>query len=355
MKRFARGALTLAFWLAVWTALALLVHRELLLPAPWVVVRRLCELAATGAFWRITAVSIGRVLLGVAGAVVLGVALAVACTASKTADALLCPLMTVLKSTPVASFVVLALIWIARDWLPVFIALLMVLPVVWSNVCTGIRSADPALLELARVYGWPRGRVLRRIYVPGVRPHFLAALRSGIGFGWKAGIAAEVLTVPRSAIGRMIYESKLYLQTTDLFAWTLAVILLNGAVFQDVDSIIYGIMFNFIVSAVINKMMFGFSSSMLAMIVTDDGKAACAEIDRVADRGSTILQGHGGYGGQPKDVVLCACSNKQLYEIEHAVQAIDPGCFIIMLQSNEVHGEGFRQLELGKSESSESK
>ena len=128
-----------------------------------------------------------------------------------------------------------------------------------------------------------------------------------------------------------------------MFAAALAVILLNGAVFQDVDSIIYGIMFNFIVSAVINKMMFGFSSSMLAMIVTDDGKAACAEIDRVADRGST------------KDVVLCACSNKQLYEIEHAVQAIDPGCFIIMLQSNEVHGEGFRQLELGKSESSESK
>ena len=150
MKRFARGALTLAFWLTVWAALALLVHRELLLPAPWVVVRRLCELAATGAFWRITAVSIGRVLLGVLGAVALGVALAVACTASKTADALLRPLMTVVKSTPVASFVVLALIWIARDWLPVFIALLMVLPVVWSNVCTGIRSADPALLELAR-------------------------------------------------------------------------------------------------------------------------------------------------------------------------------------------------------------
>ena len=199
MKRFARGALTLAFWLAVWAVLALLVHRELLLPAPWTVVRRLCELAATGAFWRITAVSIGRVLRGVAGAVVLGVALAAACTISKTADALLRPLMTVVKSTPVASFVVLALIWIARDWLP----------------------------ELARVYGWPRGRVLRRIYVPSVRPHFLAALRSGLGFGWKAGIAAEVLTVPHSAIGRMIYESKLYLQTTDLFAWTLAVILLS--------------------------------------------------------------------------------------------------------------------------------
>lgn len=134
------------------------------------------------------------------------------------------------------------------------------------------------------------------------------------------------------------------------FGAALAVILLNGVVFHDVDSIIYGLMFNFIVAAVINKMMFGFSSSMLALIVTDDGKAACDEIDRVADRGSTILQGRGGYGGQPKDVVLCACSNKQLYEIEHAMQVLDPGCFIIMLQSNEVQGEGFRRLELGKND-----
>ena len=134
------------------------------------------------------------------------------------------------------------------------------------------------------------------------------------------------------------------------FAAALAVILLNGAVFHDVDSIIYGLLFNFIVAAVINKMMFGFSSSMLALIVTDDGKAACDEIDRVADRGSTILQGRGGYEGSPKDVVLCACSNKQLYEIEHAMQKLDPGCFIIMLQSNEVQGEGFRRLELGKND-----
>ena len=134
------------------------------------------------------------------------------------------------------------------------------------------------------------------------------------------------------------------------FAAALAVIVANGLVFHDVDSIIYGLFFNFVCSAVINKMMFGFSSSMLAMIVTDDGEAACKEIDRVADRGATILQGRGGYGGAPKDVVLCACSNKQLYEIEHAIQKMDPASFIIMLQSNEVHGEGFRQLELGKSE-----
>ncbi len=134
------------------------------------------------------------------------------------------------------------------------------------------------------------------------------------------------------------------------FAAALAVIVLNGVVFHDVDSVIYGLLFNYLVAAVINKVMFGFASSMLALIVTDNGKAACEEIDRVADRGSTILHGQGGFNGDPKDVVLCACSNKQLYEIEQAMKQLDPHCFIIMLQSNEVHGEGFRRLELGKIE-----
>ena len=134
------------------------------------------------------------------------------------------------------------------------------------------------------------------------------------------------------------------------FAAALAVIVLNGVVFHDVDSVIYGLLFNYLVAAVINKVMFGFASSMLALIVTDNGNAACEEIDRVADRGSTILHGQGGYNGDPKDVVLCACSNKQLYEIEQAMKQLDPHCFIIMLQSNEVHGEGFRRLELGKTE-----
>lgn len=134
------------------------------------------------------------------------------------------------------------------------------------------------------------------------------------------------------------------------FAAALAVIVLNGIVFHDVDSVIYGLLFNYLVATVINKVMFGFASSMLALIVTDNGKAACEEIDRVADRGSTILHGQGGFNGDPKDVVLCACSNKQLYEIEQAMKQLDPHCFIIMLQSNEVHGEGFRRLELGKIE-----
>jgi len=217
------------FWVLVWQALALWLNKPLLLPGPPAVLRRLLSLLATADFWRQTLSSLLRVLLGVLSGAAAGVLLAALTCRSRVLDAVFSPLLTVVKSTPVASFVILVLLWIDRSGVPVFIAALMVLPMIWANVSAGIRGTDRQLLELVRVYRLRPGRVLRRIYIPSVLPHFRAACRAALGFGWKAGIAAEVLTMPRAAIGRMIYESKLYLETTDLFAWTLTVIVLSLA------------------------------------------------------------------------------------------------------------------------------
>lgn len=222
-----KNLLATLFWVAAWHILALSVDNSLLLPAPVQVLRRMEEMMLTASFWQITAASIGRILLGLVSALILGVLLAVLTTASSAAEALVKPIMTVIQATPVASFAILVLIWLDRDYVPALICGMMVLPVVWSNVCAGIRETDAQLLELAKVYRLPRLRVLRRIYVPSVLPYFRAACSSGLGLGWKAGIAAEVLTVPKNSIGRMISESKLYLLTEDLFAWTLAVVLLS--------------------------------------------------------------------------------------------------------------------------------
>lgn len=222
-----QNLLATLFWVAVWHILAGTMGNALLLPTPLQVLRRLGELMLTAPFWEITAVSIGRILLGVVSAMALGVLLAVLTTASSLADALIKPLMTAVQATPVASFAILVLIWLDRDYVPVLICAMMVLPVVHGNVCTGIRETDGQMLELAKVYRLPRLRVLKRIYVPSVLPYFRAACSSTLGLGWKAGIAAEVLTVPGRSIGRMISESKLYLLTEDLFAWTLAVVVLS--------------------------------------------------------------------------------------------------------------------------------
>lgn len=220
-----KNLIVFAFWLGLWWLLALAVDSPLLLPSPPTVLKRLCALVASARFWAITAASLGRILAGALSALLLGSALAVVTSRSRLLHALFSPLITVIKSTPVASFIILVLIWVGRDILPSVIVLLMALPVVWANVSEGIACADPLLLEMAAVFRFSRWKLFRRVYVPSVMPHFLSACRSCLGLAWKAGVAAEILTVPSVSIGKMIYESKLYLETVDLFAWTLVVIL----------------------------------------------------------------------------------------------------------------------------------
>ena len=214
-----------AFWLCVWQLLALAVGNGLLLPSPAAVLVRLGQLALTAGFWKATVLSLLRVLLGSVLAVVLGVVLAVLCCRWKLADTLFSPLVTVIKSTPVASFIVLLLLWLGRDMLPVVIVVLMSLPVIWGNLCAGIRNTDPLLLRTAKVFDFSPSRTLRRVYMPSVMPYFLSGCRTALGLGWKAGIAAEVLTVPALSIGKLLMEAKQYWEVTDLFAWTLVVIL----------------------------------------------------------------------------------------------------------------------------------
>ena len=224
VKRIPKALAVLAFWLLAWSAAAHLVGRELLLPGPVVVLRRLAELCVSAQFWRTTAVSLLRILLGAAAALAGGTVLAVLTSRYGLLRSLFSPLLTIIKSTPVASFIILALVWLGRDILPAFITLLMVLPVVWSNVSTGITETDGKLLEMAKVFRFSPIKKLQVIYIPSVSPYFASACRSALGLGWKAGIAAEVLTVPSVSIGKNLYESKLYLDTPGLFAWTLTVI-----------------------------------------------------------------------------------------------------------------------------------
>ena len=140
---------------------------------------------------------------------------------------LIAPAMTAMQATPVASFAILVLIWVDRDFVPVLICAMMVLPVIHGSVSTGIRMTDPKLLEMAKVSRLPKLRILRRIYVPSVMPFFRTSSVSALSLGWKAGIAAEVLTVPKASIGRMLSEGKLYVMTEDMFAWTVTIVVLS--------------------------------------------------------------------------------------------------------------------------------
>ena len=217
----------LVFWLAVWQILSFLVHKELLLPAPLLVGQRFCELICTGEFWLIAGASLLRILEGFVCGMLGGVALAILMHFSPLVRALFAPLIKALRATPVASFIILALVWISAIRLPAFISFLMVLPVAWANTQAGISDTDPQLLEMAAAYHLPKITVWRKIYFPSLYPHLISAATTGLGLAWKSGITAEVIVSPRLAIGSELQAAKVYLETTDTFVWTAVVIALS--------------------------------------------------------------------------------------------------------------------------------
>ena len=131
------------------------------------------------------------------------------------------------------------------------------------------------------------------------------------------------------------------------FCSDIGIILLGGILFKDVDGIIYGMIVNYIIAIVADKIMYGMNSGKMTLIVTEQGQKVCQVIDDCCQRGSTILHGEGGYQGDEKQVVMCACSNKEMYAVQQAVKDADPQSFMIVLESNEVHGEGFKMVQIG--------
>ena len=215
------------FWLLVWQGAAGLVGKPLLLPGPGAVVLRLWELAGTAVFWQSAGLSLLRVFGGFLAGAAAAVVIAAATAASSWASAVLSPAVRVVRATPVASFIILVLLWVHRDMVPVVVSALMVLPVVWENVSRGVGETDPLLLEMAGAYRFGRWRTAKLVYIPSALPYLASGCRTALGLAWKAGVAAEVLCLPRLAVGTNIYQAKLYLEIPDLFAWTAAVIVLS--------------------------------------------------------------------------------------------------------------------------------
>lgn len=230
--------LVILFWIGIWAAAAYQIDKPLLLPSPVSVFAHILDLMLYADFWRITGLSLLRICLGIFSATLLGILLAIVTTYSQFMDTLLSPFQTIIKVTPVASFILLVLIWLDRNIVPAVISTLMVLPIVWNNVSAGLSSIDHSFVELARVYHLSLKIRLKRIILPSVMPYFLSAVQTSIGIGWKAGIAAEVLTVPIYSIGKMISESKMYMETVDLFAWTIVVILISLCIEKTVVTVI---------------------------------------------------------------------------------------------------------------------
>ena len=227
--------LAVAFWLAAWQLAAWAIDARIILVGPLEVLARLGELAVTGEVWLSVATSLGRIGLGFLAGVVGGVLLAALPCRVRAVRELLAPVMGALKAVPVASFVILVLLWVSSSELSVVISWIMALPIVYTNVCEGIAQTDAGLLEMADVFGLTGLDRVRLVYLSRVLPYFRAAASLALGLSWKAGIAAEVIGLPDLTIGEHLYDAKVYLDTPSLFAWTVAIVVVSVVLTAAVD------------------------------------------------------------------------------------------------------------------------
>ncbi len=229
-KRWLLKAGIFLFWIILWALAAQRVNNPLVLPSPVETVEGVLALAITPEFYISVGMTLLRVFGGIFFAVLLGAAMGLAGGLHNVFYEFMNPFVTAIRSIPVVSVIILINLWIASDIVPLVVTFLICFPVTWTNVVQGTNSTDPGLLDMARLYNLPQKRVIRYIYVPSIRPFAVSALLNAIGLGWKVTVTAEVLANALPSMGMNLYYSKVYLETDQLFSWTLVIVLCSFAI-----------------------------------------------------------------------------------------------------------------------------
>ncbi len=227
-KRILIILLALFPWLLLWQFAAWRIDIPFLLPSPLSVLDSLWNLLQSKVFYKAIGNSLVSLLIGFGGGAAIGILSAVPSALSKTFTSFVSPVYTVIRATPVASFIIIAWVFLDKGVLPAFIALLMTAPIIWSNLSRGIRSLDRSLYEVTRVYRFSFFKTLRVYFIPALAPFLSSGISTALGLAWKSTIATEILVKSNDTIGYYIWDAKAWsIDTAALFAWTVAVILFS--------------------------------------------------------------------------------------------------------------------------------
>lgn len=219
-------ALSLLFWIGVWWVCALRVDKPWVLPTPIQVGRALDTLLKDADFRTACIVTLGNMFKGWLWGVVAGGVLAVLTYRFALLEILFSPLLTVVRATPVASFIMLLWVFLMKESVPSVAVSLIVFPIVYANLYKGLLETDRKLLEVGKIHRFGPLRMVKYVYIPSVMPYFLSSLLTSLGLGWKAGVAAEVLCTPDGTVGKFLFLYKRDILTAELFACTFCIIMI---------------------------------------------------------------------------------------------------------------------------------
>ena len=234
MKKILKFILIAVFWTGIWYLAVLFysMYNEMdlaynpLFPYPHDVIKSLFKLLSEKEFYISTVATLLRIIISMIISIFIAIFSAILCTKIKILNSFIQPLLSTIKSVPVTVFVFI-LYLLVFELTSSIITILMVFPIIFSNVYEGIKNTDKDLLEVCKVYKIPFIKKIHSLYLPTVMPYFSSALTTSIGLAWKAGVAAEALCPPENSIGWYISLSKQNFDNEELFAWALTLIIVN--------------------------------------------------------------------------------------------------------------------------------
>lgn len=220
--------ISIILWLGIWIAAARFTGREIFFPSPGAVFAALGGLLRTGDFYSCILVSLSGIALGFAIGFATGIILSALAFRFAFMESFIGIPVRVIKAVPVASFVILALLWLSSERLSVLISAMMVMPVIYTGTLSALKSTDSGMLEFARVFRLGVLKRIRYIYIPAAIGPLISSASVAVGFAWKSGIAAEIIGLIRGSVGNELYKAKLYLETPQLFAWTVTIVIVSA-------------------------------------------------------------------------------------------------------------------------------
>lgn len=213
--------------IAIWQIFAVKVGSEFILPTPAESFETLKKIVFSKVFWQNFWPTFLRVLISFGISVVLGAFIGFLCGISSFAKDFFEIPMSIIRATPVIAFILVAYFWFRSNVVPVFVTVLMTLPIMITSVCTGFEKADKDLLNMAKVYNFSKKEIIKYIKIPQAVPYFLNGAISCFGLSWKVVAAGEVICLPKKAVGTMLQKAQLHLETKEVIAETIVLVLVS--------------------------------------------------------------------------------------------------------------------------------
>lgn len=222
-----KSVLIIIFWTAMWEVISLVIDREIYLPSPMSAFNALTTILGHSESYIIILHSTYRTLAGFGLSCIFGITLGYLSGRNDLLRDILTPFVSIMRTVPVMSIIIIALIWFKSTNVPIFVAILMCFPIMWTNTVEGIKNTDIKLLEVCSIYSISKLRIITSVYLRSALPYIKAGMISSLGIGWKVTSAAEVMSLPKYSIGSCLYDSKVYLDIPSLFAWTIIIVILS--------------------------------------------------------------------------------------------------------------------------------